>query len=304
MTFPAPDLDLLRSRLEYPSGRLRVVMDCDTDNEVDDQFAIAHALLCPERFDIRAIYAAPFSNERSSAPEDGMEKSYRETLRVLEALDPVNPPDVLRGSRRFMADRPEPVNSDAAEHLVQLARESDLPLYVVATAAATDVASAILLAPEIIRKIVVVWLGGHALGWPHAREFNLSQDPNSARVLLDSGVPLILIPCLGVASHMLLGFPGLQRDIGSSGPVGRLLTGLFESHGLDRVGYEKEIWDLAATAWLADPAFVRAEVVPSPILAEDLTWRFESSRHPVRSASWVARNAIFQDLFNRIRRQA
>ena len=42
-------------------GRVRVVIDTDAANEVDDQFAITWGLMSPERLDVEAIVAAPFS---------------------------------------------------------------------------------------------------------------------------------------------------------------------------------------------------------------------------------------------------
>ena len=42
-------------------GQVRVVVDTDAANEVDDQFAITWGLLSPDRLDIEAIVAAPFS---------------------------------------------------------------------------------------------------------------------------------------------------------------------------------------------------------------------------------------------------
>ena len=54
------------------------------------------------------------------------------------------------------------------------------PLYVLAIGAITNVASAILKNPEIIDRIVIVWLGGNALHWPENKEFNLYQDVAAA----------------------------------------------------------------------------------------------------------------------------
>ena len=51
--------------LALPEGQLRVVLDTDTYNEVDDQFAVVHALLSPERISLEALYAGPFHNSRS-----------------------------------------------------------------------------------------------------------------------------------------------------------------------------------------------------------------------------------------------
>ena len=64
-------------------GRVRAVLDTDTYNEIDDQYAVAYSLLSPERLSIEAIYAAPFVNDRSPSAAVGMEKSYEEILRLL-----------------------------------------------------------------------------------------------------------------------------------------------------------------------------------------------------------------------------
>ena len=60
-----------------------------------------------------------------------------------------------------LAGPDQPQESDAVRDLVDKAMApQDDPLYVVAIGAITNVASAILLEPEIIKHIVVVWLGG------------------------------------------------------------------------------------------------------------------------------------------------
>ena len=65
--------ELIRA-LGVPEGPVDVVLDTDTYNEIDDQFAIAYMMRSPE-LRTKAIYAAPFFNENSSGPEDGMLKS-------------------------------------------------------------------------------------------------------------------------------------------------------------------------------------------------------------------------------------
>ena len=187
------------NRLTIPGGILRMVLDTDTYNEVDDQFALMYALASPERLNVEAIYAAPFLNDRSLSPADGMEKSYQEILRLLEMVrqDPVKPHDfpipVLRGSQRYCLDVKTPVDSDAARDLVERAMASSSfdPLYVVCLGAITNVASAILMQPDIIRRIVVVWLGGNAHHWHDTHEFNLIQHIPAAQVIFDRGLPLL-----------------------------------------------------------------------------------------------------------------
>jgi hypothetical protein len=41
-----------------------MVLDTDTYNEIDDQFALAHTLLSQEWVQLEAIYAAPLDNEK------------------------------------------------------------------------------------------------------------------------------------------------------------------------------------------------------------------------------------------------
>lgn len=106
-------------------------------------------------------------------------KSYQEIKHLLHLMRLEEMEDrVFRGSETYLKDEKTPVISPAAEHLCALAMEysAENPLYVVSIGAITNIASAILLRPEITERIVVVWLGGNAVHWPNNREFNLIQD--------------------------------------------------------------------------------------------------------------------------------
>ena len=167
---------LLLERLKRPEGKIDVALDTDTYNEIDDQFALAYLLSSPEKMNVKAIYAAPFHNEKSDGPADGMEKSFQEIHRILGLMGREELKErVFRGSRSYLADETQPVLSPAAEHLAGLAMQytPQKPLYVAALGAITNVASAMLLQPEIRDRIVLVWLGGNAHWWPDNREFNL-----------------------------------------------------------------------------------------------------------------------------------
>lgn len=76
MNFPALPEDLHRLRLQHPSHsgkkRIRMVLDTDTYNEIDDQFAVVYSLLSKDRLQVEALYAAPFTNDRSTGPGDGI----------------------------------------------------------------------------------------------------------------------------------------------------------------------------------------------------------------------------------------
>jgi purine nucleosidase len=279
-----------------------MVLDTDTYNEVDDQFAVTYALLSPERLQVEALYAAPFVNPRSSSPADGMEKSYEEILRLLDRLGASSDNRVFKGSTGYLSNDGKPYRSSAALDLVERAMktpEND-PLYVVAIGAITNIASAILIEPQILDRIVIVWLGGHALYWPHTREFNLRQDILASRLIFDCGVALVQIPCMGVVSHLTTTVPELERYVQGRGTIGDYLVATVKAYKTDHCAWSKEIWDIATIAYLLNDAWVPTDLVHSPVLTDQLTWSVDQSRHVIRCAHFVYRDLIFRDLFTKL----
>jgi inosine-uridine nucleoside N-ribohydrolase len=285
-----------------------VVLDTDTYNEVDDQFALVYALRSTEKLTVEAVYAAPFTNSRSTGPADGMAKSYEEIVRVLDRLRISPEGFAFLGSTDYLGVEPE--RSPAVADLISraMATPGDDPLYVVAIGAVTNVASAILIEPEIIRKIVVVWLGGNPHSAPHTVEFNLMQDVAAARVIFDGGVPFIHVPCLGVASHLLTTRAELAEAIAERNAVCDFLYERFCEHSDDHFAWGKEIWDVAAVAWLVNAEWLPSRVIPSPMLVGEWSpgagghLRFEPGpgRHPIRELWFAQRNPIFRDLFTKL----
>jgi purine nucleosidase len=308
MDFPriSDDLRLRRLALPAPGSRtppLRMVLDTDTYNEVDDQFAVVYALRSSERLRVEALYAAPFHNSRSAGPGDGMEKSHEEILRLLSRMGVGSKGLVHKGSAGFLPDWDHPYRSPAALDLVERAMSGDPagePLYVVAIGAITNVASAILIRPEIIGRIVVVWLGGNPVHYHQTREFNLMQDIPSSRLVFDCGVPLVHVPCLGVASHLLTTVPELERHLAGKNAVCDFLVDTVKAYHEDHFAWAKEIWDIATIGWLVNPDWVPSHLDHSPVLSAGLTWSVDKSRHLVRSAYFLRRNPIFADMFRKI----
>jgi inosine-uridine nucleoside N-ribohydrolase len=294
-----------------------MILDTDTYNEIDDQFAIVHALLSPEQLSVEALYAAPFFNQRASSPGDGMEKSYDEILRLLERLEMSADNFAFRGSNGFLSDYRHPHDSEAVQDLIDRAMNSSEPLYVVAIGALTNIASAILIEPKIIEKIIVVWLGGNALHWPNTIEFNLSGDVLAARLVLDCGVPLVLIPCQGVTTHLRSTVSEIEQYVEGKGAIGDFLAETFKGYSDDHFAWSKEIWDVVAIAYLLNADWLPSHIVSSPIISQQtagdvvnhkptdwlkhqLTWSFDHSRHQIRCAYYVQRDPIFRDLFTKL----
>lgn len=304
MDFPvlsdAERLELLTPPAGQSGAKLRMVLDTDTYNEIDDQFAVVQALLSPERLQVEGIYATPFHNSRSGGPGDGMQKSFEEIMRLLDRLEVEAEGLVHKGAADWIKGPETPQECAAAHDLVRRAKEGDGPLYVVAIGALTNVASALIMAPEIIDRVVVVWLGGHAHDWPETREFNLQGDLRASQLVFDCGVPLVQVPCMGVASHLLTTVAEMERYVEGHGAIGDYLVEIFKGYSNDHFAWSKVIWDISAVGWLIDPDWVPTELVHSPRVTDQYTYSVDRRRHLIRVARAVQRDAIFGDLFRKL----
>ncbi len=293
--------------LEIPTGPVDMVLDTDAYNEIDDQFAISYALHAKEKLNVRALYAAPFFNDRSSGPADGMERSYQEILKLLK-LSGLECP-VYRGSDRYLPDEQTPVASDAAKHLTELAMQysPEKPLYVLAIGAITNVASTLLMKPEIADSIVVVWLGGNALEWHDNVEFNSSQDVASARVVFGSGAPLVMLPCMGVVSAFTTTEPELNHWLkGKNALCDYLVEHTVEAaneYARGRV-WSRVIWDVTTVGWMLNDGrrFMLDKLIPTPIPEYDHHYSQDPRRPLCRYVYHIHRDALMGDLFTHISR--
>ena len=323
MTTPTPDVNTMLpfptlrenvrvERLSLPSPSSRIVIDTDTNNEIDDQFAIVHALLSPS-LDIEAVYAAPFVNAHAATPEEGMEGSYDEILNVYRHLGLGSPPPVFKGSRQTLTSYDQPEKSAAAEHLIETAFMSDEPLYVLAIAGITNVANALLLEPKLTERIVLVWLGGHAHGWHHTAEFNLQGDVLGSSLIFNCGVPLVQLPCQGVVDKLHTTLSEMAHYVEGRGAIGDYLYNLFAEHvqADEQSAYarSKELWDTAVIAYMLEPTWFESDLRPTPLLSRDemshrLTWSFDRRRHLMRYVYDVHRDPILRDFFEKLEAHA
>ncbi len=352
-------------RLAPPRKRPRVIIDTDAANEIDDQFALAWALLSPERLDVLAVYAAPFSFEHRRqemrralavranpvhasvfdlallaqhsakldrfamhgwlldaighwpvfcTPGEGMLRSFDEIVRVFELLQLPHAGRVFRGSAGYLADERTPVMSDAVQHLIAAARATPIdgePLYVVAIGCVTNVASALLAAPDIAERIVVVWTSGYPSHAPHTNfSLNLEQDMDASCVLFNSGVPLVYLPGFHVGAQLRLSLPEMERHVQPCGAIGADLHRLYLNNpladfaGIDvhAPGFSWVIWDVINIAWLLNPTWAPSELVRTPGLSNERRWLARDDALPMREGYAVARDAIFGDFFETLKR--
>ena len=292
--------------LEPPCGAVDVILDTDTYNEVDDQYAMAYLLHSLDRVNLVGITAVPFFNKMSVSPQDGMEKSYDEIMNILtldkkEYLKSI----VHRGASEYLPDEKTYVDCAAARFIADTAKKysPEKPLYVVAIGAGTNLASAILMEPEAIKEnTVIVWLSGHAKEWPDTAEFNMKQDIAAARVIFGCGAPLVQLPCMGVVSA----FTTTKHELihwleGKSSLAEYLLHRVIDKYP-NETAWSRCLWDVTAVAWLFNEGerFMKSYLIPSPIPQYDFHYSFDPARHPIRYVYHIKRDPLFTELFTKI----
>lgn len=294
--------------LGVPQGIVDAVLDTDTYNEVDDQFALVYMLKSDERINVKAIYAAPFYNKNSSSPADGMNKSYDEILRVLEISEYEQYKDcVFHGSEKYMPDENTPVESDAMRDLIVRAREysTEKPLYVVCIGAITNVASAIAAAPDIAENIVVVWLGGHDINNNNACcEFNMRQDIAAARVIFNSASPVVQLPCFGVVSSFAVSQTEFDYWLRGKNKVCDYLVDFVMKDQEYAAGtpWSRILWDVTAVAWLLNDndRFMDSTIMPCRIPEYDLKYSYNNNSKLIRYVNYIWRDSLFEDVINKL----
>lgn len=279
----------------------KMILDTDTYNEIDDQFALAYAILSPERVRLSAVTAAPFLNSRSVSPKEGMLKSYDEILRVIQLTSPNANIPVYKGAEDYLTAPDIPQITDASNAIVKIVRESTERVYIVVIGCITNIASAILQAPDICEKAVVIWLGGHALHWQNTREFNMRQDLYASQIVFQSKIPLIQIPCWGMCSELHTTLPELEFYLRDKNPLCNYLLDEAKKYAEGHeYAWSKVLWDVAAVAVLVKPEGLDNVIIPKPILTNDCHYAFDFSNAPYIYTRKLNRDRIFGDLFRKL----
>lgn len=290
--------------LEVPTGKIDVVLDTDTFNEIDDQFALAYLLRSTEKLNTKAIYAAPFFNQHSTSPADGMERSYEEIKKVLALMNEDLP--VFKGSDKYLPDERTAVDSPAADDLIARAKlySPENPLYVVAIGAITNVASALIKAPEITENIVIVWLGGNSRQYHDTKEFNMMQDVAAARVVMRSAAPFVQLPCMGIVSSFMVSAPELEYWLMDKNPLADYLArNTIKEANAYASGkpWTRVIWDVTAVAWLLNDnsRFMLSRIEKTLLPSYEHKYD-ENTGADMRYVYHIWRDSLMEDLINKL----
>ena len=135
--------------MSLPPNKLsRVIINTDAKNEADDQYAIVQGLLTPS-FELHGIIAAHFGSIKSKT---SMQDSYDEVMKLLDLM-------ALRGQVRVEKGAEGPITNEqtaadlpGARFIVEQGMKDDpRPLHVAFLGPLTDMASALLIEPQLAR---------------------------------------------------------------------------------------------------------------------------------------------------------
>ena len=152
----------------------------------------------------------------------------------------------------------KPVEQDACTLMAQILQQSEEPVALVPTGPLTNIATLLLLYPELKPKIKHIYLmgGGIQFGnWTPAAEFNILVDPEAADIVFQSGVPITMAG-LDVTERALVFPEDFERIRALGNPVAKVVAEWLDFfYGFHRsIGYPgAPIHDAVAVAALVRP---------------------------------------------------
>ena len=246
----------------------------DTDPGQDDAVAILLALASPEEIETLGIVAV--------AGNVGLAQNAKNALKVVELSGRRDVPVYAGCARPFMRelitaehvhgqtgldgpDLPEPKLRLETKHGVDfiidtIRREPEKTITLCALGPLTNIAMALVKAPDIAARIEEIVLMGGAYfevgNITPAAEFNIYVDPEAAQTVLKCGAPITMMP-LDV-THQMIGTPErieAFRAIGNrSGDAVAAMLGFSERFDLEKYGWPgAPLHDPCVTAYMIAP---------------------------------------------------
>ncbi len=282
----------------------RLIVNTDAKNEADDQYAIVHALLSPS-LDVRGLIAAHFGTRRG----DRSMLESREEIDLLLDLMGRDDVTVANGAAAAIPDEQTPADSEGARLIIaeSLLATPDDPLYVAFLGPLTDMASAILIDPDLVhRPVVVIWIGGSGYdGITHEGrmpiEFNLSNDIASANVTYDSGMTIWQVPS-NVYSQVSVGYAELDARVALHGELGAYLVRQLKEFNEEYVPSaieSRSLGDSPAIGLALYPRGGTFRMRPSARFDADGQY-VPGAGHPVKVAEAVDVRFLLEDLFHKL----
>jgi len=297
------------SILSMPTNaqKQKVWLDSDTGNEMDDLYAIVR-LLKEESIEVVGLSSAHFNNpdllvfEKWNAYDTRdlhtLEESQRLNELILNTMDLSHIPHPKGADRQIGRawGGTEPRDSPAAREIIRIVKS--LPdgekLDILTLGALTNIASSIILAPEILPHIRVFSLGARynqQKGAWSKNEFNIRNDLNAFDYLLDLEDFYFTVMPLETALPLKFDREETYEKTDDNIPIEKILADRWrEQNPQDKT---RVMWDLALVQAYLLPQYSEMMVVNSPP---------ENKAGTVRIFSKIDREALMEDFWAYLRK--
>jgi len=251
--------------------KIKLIIDADTANEVDDLFAIVGAIADP-KFELLGISSAQFHISPLASDTTALE-SQKINEEIIELMGITNMPLPL-GSNTPMSAEDKPEISAASNFIIAEAHKisAGKKLNIAILGPCTNIASAIIQDSTIIPKLSI-----HYIGFWHdkesntydKKEFNSGNDSIAVNVLLDASGLDFNVMTATTCQHLVFKKTTVDQQLKSKGGIGDYLVKRWETYNrwFDKIDLKKEkwiMWDVAIIEALANPHLAVKETFTTP----------------------------------------
>lgn len=279
--------------------KMNVILDTDTYNECDDQFALSYLIKSQDKFNIEAITVAPYSHKtKNVSVKEGQELSYDEILKICKWLNFDTTNKVFKGSMDYIQNG-YTENNPAVNKIIEIALKNR-KTYILAIGAITNVALAIKKEPKIINKIEIIWLGGNELGYKDNLEYNFRQDIQAVREVFESKVKLTILPCKNVVAELKIDINTLKNNLENKSELCNYLLDKFYNDGYHGIQESRVIWDISVIAYMINKKWFETQVISCPNITEDTSYELTENNNKIKFVTKLDKVEIYEDLFEKL----
>ncbi len=283
----------------YKEDRINIILDTDTYNECDDQFALSYLIKSKKLFNIEAITVAPYSHtKRDVKVIDGQELSYNEILKICNWLNFETNNKVFKGSMDYIQNGYDKIN-DAVNKIIEIALKNN-KTYILGIGAITNIALAIKKEPKIVNKIEIIWLGGNELGYKDNLEYNFRQDVEAVKIVFESKAKLTILPCKNIVSELRIDINTLKKYLENKSELCKYLIERFYNDGYHGIQESRVIWDIAVIAYMINKNWFETKQISCPNIRKDTSYEVTDNRHSITFVTKLDRDKIYKDLFEKL----
>lgn len=247
---------------------MRMIIDTDIGDDIDDALAIAWALKRNIKLEgITTVYRD--AEKRSLIVERILKEAGREDIPVYVGYSETLSPDAKQLGKLNYEEGGEKKKSDgdeAVSFIIECAEKYGEELTLLAVGPLTNLAIACMKAPESMKKIGQVVVMGGAF-YVHTSEWNIACDPRAAQIVTQAGLQLTYVPW-DVTRHIDIGVENYKHILETQdGGVKGYISGLVNQWKKPN-GFTPLLHDPAAVYYCINPQVFETKDIPVKVIVD------------------------------------